>query len=92
MCHSIQGIKAILVDDWDEVCRENTDIELLHHEHGLLQETTFTLADMVCRNAFMNVDRNESIFFNPMGLAAFDIAIATSYLREAERLDIGISL
>ncbi|WP_438348035.1 2,3-diaminopropionate biosynthesis protein SbnB [Paenibacillus sp. FA6] len=92
LSNSVKDIRAILVDDWDEVCRENTDIEQLHREHGLTRDATFTLTDMVCRNGFAGVDRNDTIFFNPMGLAAFDIAIATYYLREAERLGVGISL
>jgi 2,3-diaminopropionate biosynthesis protein SbnB len=89
---SIKGIRAILVDDWNEVCRENTDIEQLHREYGLTEKVTFTLTDMVCKNSLVEIDPNESIFFSPMGLAVFDIAIATYYLREAERLGVGVSL
>ena len=37
---AISGIKAIVVDDWDEVCRENTDIELLHLQRGLTKDQT----------------------------------------------------
>lgn len=89
---SIKDIRAILVDDWDEVCRENTDIELLHVDHGLTREASFTLSNMVIANQLANYSSNDSIFFNPMGLAAFDVAIAAYYFREALHLGIGTSL
>ncbi len=89
---SIRDIQAILVDDWNEVCRENTDIEQLHLELGLTREATFTLSDMVLSNRIADYDNSESIFFNPMGLAAFDVAIAAYYLREADRLGVGVAL
>lgn len=92
LSHSVSDIQAILVDDWDEVCRESTDIEKLHLELGLNQDDTFTLCDMVIANRLADYDNNDSIFFNPMGLAAFDVAIAAYYLREADRLGIGTSL
>ncbi|OAB45222.1 2,3-diaminopropionate biosynthesis protein SbnB [Paenibacillus glacialis] len=92
LSRSVRDIQAILVDDWDEVCRENTDIEQLHLDLGLTREATFTLSDMVISNRFADYDSNESIFFNPMGLAAFDVAIAAYYLREADRLGVGVSL
>ncbi|MEC0089563.1 2,3-diaminopropionate biosynthesis protein SbnB [Paenibacillus macquariensis] len=92
MASSVRDIGAILVDDWDEVCRENTDIEQLHLDHGLTREATFTLSDMVIANRMADYDVTESIFFNPMGLAAFDVAIAAYYLREADRLGIGVNL
>lgn len=89
---SIKDIRAILVDEWDEVCRENTDIELLHVDHGLTREATFTLSSMVTANQLANYPSTDSIFFNPMGLAAFDVAIAAYYFREALRLGIGTPL
>ncbi|WP_238327385.1 2,3-diaminopropionate biosynthesis protein SbnB [Paenibacillus gorillae] len=30
--------QSIIVDDWEEVCRENTDIEKFHHEKGLTKK------------------------------------------------------
>ena len=42
MPSSVRTSELSLIDDWDEVCRENTDIEQLHLELGLTREATFT--------------------------------------------------
>jgi ornithine cyclodeaminase len=70
------SIPAVIVDDWDEVCRENTDIEMLHLKRGLRRDQTLTLADVVCRDALRQVPSGQSILFCPMGMAVFDIAVA----------------
>ncbi|ASS67906.1 MULTISPECIES: 2,3-diaminopropionate biosynthesis protein SbnB [unclassified Paenibacillus] len=87
----VAGIRAVFVDDWREVCRENTDIERLHLRHGLQEEDVRTLADLVCRDALAEFP-GETVFFNPMGLGIFDIAIAGHYYREAMKLGLGIEL
>lgn len=92
MPNSVQAIKAIVVDHWREVCRENTDIELLHVQKGLMESDTVTLRDVVFAQALQFFAPTEPIFFNPMGMAAFDIAIAAYYWREAERRGIGVRL
>ncbi|XEC97256.1 2,3-diaminopropionate biosynthesis protein SbnB [Paenibacillus tarimensis] len=89
---SVKHLSAVIVDDWTEVCRENTDIERLHEQYGLSKEDTLTLADVVCREGLQAFPPNESVFFNPMGLAAFDIGIADYYRKEARRLGIGKEL
>ncbi len=43
--------KAIIVDDWVEVCREKTDIEMMHIDRGLKEEDTKSIVDVVCHNA-----------------------------------------
>ena len=43
--------KAIIVDDWEEVCREKTDIEMMHMERGLQEKDTKSIVDVVCHNA-----------------------------------------
>jgi 2,3-diaminopropionate biosynthesis protein SbnB len=82
----------VVVDSWPEVCRENTDVEQLHLQEGLREEETLTLTETVGADGLRSVARETPIFFNPMGMAAFDIAVAAHYWREAERMDIGVRL
>jgi len=87
---SVSNVKAVVVDDWTEVCRENTDIEQLHRSFGLKESDVITLADVVSHGALASLDKQESVFFNPMGLAVFDIGVAAWYWREALRQGTGI--
>ncbi|CAM4356656.1 2,3-diaminopropionate biosynthesis protein SbnB [Paenibacillus alkaliterrae] len=89
---AIAGIRAIIVDDWDEVCRENTDIERLHREYGLKKAGTSSLADVVCRSALAAYPPEEPVLFCPMGMAVFDMAVAHYLVTRAEALGIGIKL
>lgn len=89
---AIHDIRAVAVDDWNEVCRENTDIELLHREAGLTEEGAMTLRDIVCRQALTRLPSREPLLFCPMGMASFDIAIADWYVRRAEELGVGVRL
>lgn len=85
-------MRVIVVDDWKEVCRENTDIERLHLQHGLRESDTLTIGDVVLRQALAACDPADPVFFNPMGLAVFDIGLAAYYVREALRLGKGVNL
>ncbi|MCC3374530.1 2,3-diaminopropionate biosynthesis protein SbnB [Cohnella sp. REN36] len=90
---SVAAVKNVIVDDWREVCRENTDIEQLHLRYGLAESDVFTLADLVCGNEAEAIgSADQPVFFNPMGLGIFDIAIAGHYYREALRLGAGVVL
>lgn len=73
--------KSIIVDDWDEVCRENTDIEIMHKKCGLVKDDTFDLYDILF-NAQMDSIYPKPIMFNPMGLAIFDISISSFYYQK----------
>ena len=84
--------KAIIVDDWEEVCREKTDIEMMHLEKGLKEEDTKTIADVVCNNCLADYPENEAVMFNPMGMAVFDIATAGYYLNKASAMGVGQKL
>lgn len=86
------SLKAVIVDDWDEVCRENTDIERLHLEQGLARSAARTIADVVCRGCLSEFGRDQPVFFNPMGMAVFDIATAVHYVRQAKARGIGLEL
>ena len=84
--------KAIIVDDWEEVCREKTDIEMMHLEKGLSKEDTKSIVDVVCNDCLKDYPENESIMFNPMGMAVFDISMGRYYFDKAKAMGIGLSL
>lgn len=86
---NLQHIQIKVVDDWLEVCRENTDLEQLHLQYGLQQEDTVTLADVVLRHELDRYDADEPVLFSPMGLGIFDIAVAGYYLEQAKKLGVG---
>lgn len=63
----------VIVDSWDEINRENTDIEQLNEVvNGRLEDTHKTIFDL----EGMNIKPTDTVFFNPMGMAAFDIAVS----------------
>jgi 2,3-diaminopropionate biosynthesis protein SbnB len=72
---------AIIVDDWEEICRENTDIEMFHLEMGLKKDNVATIKDLLDPNLIKSFSDNQPIMFNPMGMAIFDIAIAQYYVQ-----------
>ena len=82
----------IIVDDWDEVCREKTDIELMHKKLGLNKVCTKSIVDVVCNNCLAECDKDKTIMFNPMGMAVFDIATGNYYYNLAEKNNIGTVL
>ncbi len=84
--------RAIIVDDWEEVCREKTDIEMMHTERGLKKEDTKSIVDVVCNKCLEDYPEEESIMFNPMGMAVFDIATGRYYLDKAKETGIGQEL
>lgn len=79
----LKYVDVMIVDDWDEVCRENTDIERMHLNGGLRQEQTKNLIDVCCNNAIEQAGDSDVIMFNPMGMAVFDIAIGAFYYNHA---------
>ncbi|WP_405108696.1 2,3-diaminopropionate biosynthesis protein SbnB [Paenibacillus sp. FSL K6-1217] len=83
---------AIVVDDWDEVCRANTDIEHMHNQRGLRREDTVSIVEVVCGNGLAKFPQEEAVMFNPMGMAAFDIAIGSLYYHEALKFGCGQEL
>lgn len=57
------------------VCREGTNIEQLYKEEKINSKNVILLSDLV--KLQNNKLQNKTIFFNPMGMAIFDIAIAS---------------
>ena len=82
---------SIIVDDWDEVCRENTDIENMNKDFGLLKKDTLDMYDVLFKSALTNISKSP-IMFNPMGLAIFDIAISKYYYQRLLCTGCGVSL
>lgn len=80
---------SIIVDNWEEVCREKTDIEMLHLEKGLQAKDTRSIVDVVVNQCMQDYTESVPIMFNPMGMAIFDIALGAYYLEEAEKRNIG---
>jgi ornithine cyclodeaminase len=83
---------AIIVDDWEEVCREKTDIEMLHKEKGLNKEDTRSIVDVVVHRCMNEYPVEQPILFNPMGMAVFDMAMAAYYFHRARDRNIGLRL
>ena len=86
MCKWFKG--SIIVDDWEEVCRQETDIEKMHIEHGLRQEDTKSMIDVVAHNCLDSYPQDQAIMFNPMGMAVFDIGLGSYYHQLAETLKV----
>jgi len=84
--------KPILVDDWEEVNREDTDIELMSSSHALEQKDTLNIINIICDNAFSIYDKNSAIMFAPMGMGVFDIAMASYYYNKASESKVGQNL
>lgn len=83
---------SIIVDDWEEICREKTDIEMMHIDKGLEAKDTKSIVDVVVNRCMKGYKDDAPIMFNPMGMAVFDMAVGTYYLREAESRNIGLRL
>jgi 2,3-diaminopropionate biosynthesis protein SbnB len=83
---------AIIVDDWEEVCRKNTDIELFSKKFGLKKENTLSMVDVICENKLNNFNDRSVFFFSPMGMAVFDIAIANYYYLLSEKTGAGLMI
>lgn len=87
-----QYVDLMIVDDWKEVCRENTDIEMMHTQFGLKSEDTINIGEFLALKKFNGIGPDEVIMFNPMGLAIFDITVANYFYRLAMDKKIGVWL
>ncbi|WP_298511911.1 2,3-diaminopropionate biosynthesis protein SbnB [uncultured Kordia sp.] len=81
---------TIIVDDWDEVCREKTDVEMMHLEEGLQREDTITIGDYIFDKK--KIDKSKNIMFNPMGMALYDMAVAEYIYNLSNTVNAGKSL
>lgn len=87
-----QHMGLIIVDDWEEVCRENTDIENMHKNQGLNEEDTIPLGKALLEDHIEKLPEDAVVMFNPMGMAIFDIAVATYYHQRAQAEGVGARL
>jgi ornithine cyclodeaminase len=81
---------VIIVDDWDEVCREKTDIEMMHLNENLQREDTITIGDYIFGKTQVNT--TDTIMFNPMGMAIYDMAIAEYIYNLSNTVEAGKNL
>jgi Predicted ornithine cyclodeaminase, mu-crystallin homolog len=88
----LASIDTIVVDDWDEICRENTDIEQLHLTTGLEKNRTIALSEAVFGDKLLSMPRKGALLFSPMGMAIFDIAVAAYTVELARDKGIGLVL
>lgn len=84
--------KPFIVDDWDEVNRENTDIEYYTKIGKLNKDDSVNLCDIQMKKLISFFDKNDNIFFAPMGMGTFDISIANYFYKYAIRNRIGLVL
>jgi ornithine cyclodeaminase len=87
----VKHMDVVIVDDWEEVCRQNTDIENMHKVMGLQKSDTLSISDIVCKDVLKEKE-DAVVMFNPMGMAIFDIAIGGYYYHEAVRKNIGVMM
>ncbi|HEX2855024.1 MAG TPA: hypothetical protein VHO24_17450 [Opitutaceae bacterium] len=85
-------VDYMVVDSWMEVCRKETDIELMHQQCGLEEKDALTFVDVVTRNAIVNRPENSTVMFNPMGMAIYDIAVAALYRDKAKINGVGVNM
>lgn len=88
----LSAVKTVVVDDWTEVCRENTDIERMHAAGTLMPSDCLTLSQVVCEHALDAIDPSQTVLFAPMGMAVFDIGIAGYFYERIRRKGGGIQL
>ncbi|PWV92045.1 ornithine cyclodeaminase [Paenibacillus cellulosilyticus] len=89
---ALASINTVVVDDWDEICRENTDIEQMHLTVGWEKDRTITLSEAVFGDKLLSMPKDGRLLFSPMGMAIFDIAVATYTLGLARDKGIGLEL
>jgi 2,3-diaminopropionate biosynthesis protein SbnB len=85
-------VDRMLVDNWEEVCRENTDIQRMHEDGLLVKEDTIDVIDIFCGNVLDDLKEQETVMFNPMGMAVFDVAVGYFIYMKAKQENVGVVL
>ncbi|MBO0933583.1 2,3-diaminopropionate biosynthesis protein SbnB [Fibrella aquatilis] len=88
----LRHVTRVIVDSWDEVCRQDTDVERMHHELGLQQADTLSLGELLAGGLDKYTDPDAVFMFNPMGMAIFDMAVAGHYHSRALAQGVGQEL
>lgn len=87
----VKNVDVVIVDSWEEVCREDTDIERAHKAAGINKENVKEITELEDNNVLQGA-QSLSVMFNPMGMAVFDIVVAHHYFNFSLRKDIGVNL
>lgn len=81
---------VIIVDNWEEICREDTDIQRCATQFGLAKSQVISLPELISTNTRALIDKRKInpfeggfISFHPMGLAVFDVAISQFFYKKA---------
>ena len=82
---------GIIVDNWFQVCRRNTDIERFHIEKNLQQDDVYTIADVIQDKVFGKIN-TKCYMLNPFGMSTYDIAIGNYYYKKLRENNIGTEL
>ena len=82
---------GIIVDNWFQVCRRNTDIERFHIERGLEEKDVYTIADVIHDKVFGKID-TKYYFFSPFGMSTYDMAIGNYYYKKIKENNLGTEL
>jgi 2,3-diaminopropionate biosynthesis protein SbnB len=88
----LRYVNVMIVDNWEEVCRENTDIENMSINGGLRKEQTLDIIEFINKYNGKMTLKDEVLMFNPMGMGIFDLAIALYYYDQSILNGIGIEL
>lgn len=87
----LKDVDINVVDDWDEVCRQNTDVEQAHLQFGLQKNDVVQIPSLLHKHV-LDSFKNKSVMFNPMGMAVYDMAVAKFYydaaLRQGKYVDL----
>ena len=83
--------KGIIVDNWFQVCRRNTDIERFHIEYNLQEKDVYTIADVIHDRVFGKID-TKYYFFSPFGMSTYDMAIGKYYYNKIKENKLGTEL
>jgi 2,3-diaminopropionate biosynthesis protein SbnB len=87
----MNDVDMMFVDNWEEVCRENTDIELAHKSFGLKRENVYEITQLNHKESLACM-AGRSVMFNPMGMAIFDMAVARYYFDLAKNGPYGLEV
>ena len=87
----VKYVDTMIVDDWEEICRENTDIEQMHLQYGLNKEDVIEIHEALFGDIWTDLE-NKVVMFNPMGMAIYDMAVGKYYLEKSIETGIGLVL
>ncbi len=81
----------LLVDDWDQGCREGKPLERMALAGRIRREQAFTFRDLA-KGRLVRRAPHERIYVNPMGVAIEDLAVAKATYDEALARGVGVRI